>query len=145
MAETLKKVIVGVVVQEFNPETEKWVNQEFVGSDNVCYEDDNGLPLEDEVREKVEKEYLAPEMVQPKTASCGFGHKGITQITKCSNCDEEVFIPNYFDIENLRELSQNPKLTMDNIKKLLETDDSYIANKISEMMKKWLFDNKLGK
>lgn len=60
------KVINGFVTQRFDTETGKFVSQEFIGSDDRCWEAEGGESL-DFVPENAEGEepYLNMEMVQP--------------------------------------------------------------------------------
>jgi hypothetical protein len=55
----IRKITVGFVVQRWDARTEKFLGQEFVASDQVAYEDENGNPIEED-----EPEYRPFEMVQ---------------------------------------------------------------------------------
>lgn len=60
----ISKVTVGFVCQTFDTELQRFTSQEFVASDDVTYEDDNGDPADDSLMDTVEP-YLNFEMVQP--------------------------------------------------------------------------------
>jgi len=45
-AVAIKKITVGFVVQEYNPETGRWTGQEFVVGDQVDWEDEYGNPVD---------------------------------------------------------------------------------------------------
>lgn len=55
------KITPGFVIQVFDSESNSFISQSFVASDQVDYEDDEGNPTDVEVRE-----YMSFDMVQPK-------------------------------------------------------------------------------
>lgn len=55
----IRKITVGFVIQRWDARTGQFLGQEFVSSDQVAYEDENGNPIEEE-----EPEYRPFEMVQ---------------------------------------------------------------------------------
>ena len=56
----LKKITTGFVVQTFDPETNRFISQEFVAGDECEYENEEGNPVE-----AIEEAYLPFDMVQP--------------------------------------------------------------------------------
>ena len=56
----VKKITVGFVVQEYDTDKEEWIGQEFVDSDQVEWEDENGEHID-----SVASSYLPMAMVQP--------------------------------------------------------------------------------
>lgn len=62
----INKITVGYVVQKFDTEKEKFIEQKFVAEDEVYYEDNVGnFNLPDTEVDKVRKQYLLFEMQQP--------------------------------------------------------------------------------
>jgi hypothetical protein len=57
----VRKITSGFVVQEYDTELREWVSQEFVASDSVEWEDENG-----EYIDMVNTSYLPFVMVQPQ-------------------------------------------------------------------------------
>lgn len=61
----INKITVGWAVQVFDTETREWESQEFIGSDDVSFEDaENGDPVDNSWTEFVPD--LPLEMVQPE-------------------------------------------------------------------------------
>lgn len=61
----LNKVVVGFVVQQYDTEAKRFLNQEFKSSDEVQWEDLDCAPVEPPVGEDGQEPYLNMEMVQP--------------------------------------------------------------------------------
>ncbi len=65
----INKITVGYVVQVFDTETREWESQEFIGSDDVSYEDaENGDSTDASWMENVSDlplEMLQPEEIEP--------------------------------------------------------------------------------
>lgn len=61
----IHKIITGFVVQKFDTETGKFIDQEFISSDDTTWEDTNG----DEVERPDNATELNMDMVQPKQES----------------------------------------------------------------------------
>ena len=58
----IKKITTGFVIQTFDTDTNKFVEQEFIAGDEVTHEDEVG----NEVSEDLVDPYLPFDMVQPK-------------------------------------------------------------------------------
>jgi hypothetical protein len=64
----VNKCTVGFVLQRFDTETGKWIDQDFIAGDEVTYEDEEGKTVDPEDLHVGGKEpYLPLEMVQPKS------------------------------------------------------------------------------
>jgi hypothetical protein len=64
----IQKITIGFVIQEFDTDTQQWVNQDFIASDQCDYEvDGDPINLQDFVDRVVGKKepYLPFDMVQP--------------------------------------------------------------------------------
>lgn len=66
----IHKCIVGTVIQKFNTETRKFIGQDFIGADDVTWEDRFGESVSHAERQKLnlcgeEEPYLNMEMIQP--------------------------------------------------------------------------------
>jgi hypothetical protein len=69
----INKISTGFVIQVFDTEKQKFIKQEFISSDEVQYENENGNVIKFEEMEKFnfgpyakEEPYLPFDMVQPK-------------------------------------------------------------------------------
>jgi len=69
----IKKITTGFVIQTFDTDTGKYVNQEFVAGDQVDYENQKGVTLDPLMMENLNfgpyaanEPYLSFDMVQPK-------------------------------------------------------------------------------
>jgi len=63
----INKITTGYVVQSFDTETRKFLGQDFIASNEVNYETENGEPADEELFEKDGKEiYLPYNMEQPE-------------------------------------------------------------------------------
>lgn len=60
-----RKITTGYVIQTFDPNTGKGIEQEFVAGDQVDWEDEKGNPIE-----VPEHEYVPYHMVQPDEQRC---------------------------------------------------------------------------
>lgn len=60
----INKVITGYVVQSYDTETNEYINQAFIASDEVEYETEDGDSVNQDEIDKVG--YLSFDMVQPK-------------------------------------------------------------------------------
>jgi len=65
MADKIKKITYGFVVQTFDPNTNTWVSQEFIAGDQVQYEDEFGEAIFDDELGEIEGKTLNFDMVQP--------------------------------------------------------------------------------
>jgi hypothetical protein len=64
---TLNKITVGFVVQVFDPETKKFISQEFFAGDQCDYENKDGERVDPSLFHKDGQEvYLSYDMVQPQ-------------------------------------------------------------------------------
>jgi len=61
----IHKITTGFVIQDFDTEKEKFVGQNFIASDQVDIENNEGNPVSEEIRNKVSKCYLPFQMLQP--------------------------------------------------------------------------------
>ena len=64
----VRKITSGFVVQEYDTELREWVSQEFVASDSVEWEDENGEYIDMGIAPKImfNTSYLPFVMVQPQ-------------------------------------------------------------------------------
>lgn len=60
------KVTDGYVVQVFDTDTKKWVDQEFVCGDDVQLQDERRNPIDADTQEIMADQYLPFTMIQPE-------------------------------------------------------------------------------
>jgi hypothetical protein len=65
----VNKIVLGHVIQEFDTDTEQFISQEFIGSDDTSYESTEGDPILGCQLPEGIKEYLPVEMKQPDETS----------------------------------------------------------------------------
>lgn len=59
------KITTGFVIQTYDTDKKEWISQEFIAGDQVDYEDEEGIPL-DNTDSVICSQYLSFDMVQPK-------------------------------------------------------------------------------
>lgn len=60
----INKITVGFVIQSYDTETKEWIGQDFIASDEVIYETEEGEPTDERI-----EDYLPFDMVQPESSS----------------------------------------------------------------------------
>lgn len=87
---TIRKITNGYVVQLYDKERGQFVSQEFIASDEVDYEDEDGKSLGDDDRVLLEDSYLPYEMAQPNELPTCLGDEYDPTCGICVECRYEV-------------------------------------------------------